>query len=150
VIFYHNYSVVSGGIQLGYSTASSAPKSRRESHDDSTSPASKRWMKKQGRMDRRMKWLFIGSALLVSLIIFSIIIFVGFQGVQVFKDISLAEFFLSSHWAPSSSEPSFGAFAFIYSTLLLTLLSVVMAVPLAVSGAVFMAKIAPKWMRELL
>ncbi len=101
-------------------------------------------------MDLRMKWLFIGSASLVSIIIFSIILFVGFQGIQVFRDISIAEFFFSSSWAPSASEPRFGAFAFIYSTLLLTLLSIALAVPLAVSGAVFMAKIAPKWMRELL
>lgn len=109
-----------------------------------------RWMKRQSRMDHNIKWLFIASASLVSIIIFSIILFVGFQGIQTFRDISLGQFFLSTDWAPSAEDPRYGAFSFLYSTILLTLLSVLLSVPLAVSGAVFMAKIAPKWMRELL
>lgn len=97
-----------------------------------------------------MRYLFIGSAALVAIIIFSIILFVGYQGTQTFKDVSLAEFFFSTDWSPSAEHPKFGALPFLYSTLLMTALSVVFAIPLSLSGAVFMAKIAPKWMREIL
>lgn len=106
------------------------------------------WTKKQNRYDQVMKWIFIGSAVLVSAIIFSIIVFVGMQGVKTFADVSPLRFFFSTDWTPSKGE--FGIFAFLYSTLLLTLLSVVLAVPLALSGAVFMAKIAPNWVREIM
>jgi phosphate transport system permease protein len=106
------------------------------------------WAKRQNRTDQLMKWIFVGSAILVSAIIFSIISFVGLQGVKTFGDISPAHFFFSTEWTPSKGE--FGIFAFLYSTLLLTLLSIVLSVPLALSGAVFMSKIAPNWMREIM
>lgn len=95
-----------------------------------------------------MKWVFVGSAALVSIIIFSIIVFVGMQGIKTFQGVSPLEFFFSTDWTPGSGK--FGALPFLYSTLLLTLFSVVLSVPLALSGALFMAKIAPKWMREIL
>lgn len=107
-----------------------------------------KWTKKQNRNDQTMRLIFIGSAILVSAIIFSIIAFVGLQGLRTFTDVSPWKFFFSSDWTPSKNE--FGIFAFLYSTMLLTLLSIVLAVPLALSGAVFMAKIAPKWMREIM
>ncbi|WJH34672.1 phosphate ABC transporter permease subunit PstC [Paenibacillus sp. CC-CFT747] len=111
---------------------------------------SPKWTKAQHRYDHTMRWVFVGSAILVAAVIFSIILFVGFQGTQTFKDLSFAEFFLSTDWSPSSEQPRYGAFPFLYSTLLMTLLAVILSVPLALSGAVFMAKIAPKWMREIL
>ncbi|MFC0216206.1 phosphate ABC transporter permease subunit PstC [Paenibacillus chartarius] len=95
-----------------------------------------------------MRYVFVTSAVLVSAVIFSIIIFVGIQGLQTFTDVSPLEFFFSTDWTPSSDR--FGAFPFLYSTILLTLLSVVFSLPLALAGAIFMAKIAPKWMREIL
>ncbi|WP_442604497.1 phosphate ABC transporter permease subunit PstC [Paenibacillus sp. KN14-4R] len=95
-----------------------------------------------------MRYIFIGSAIIVSAVIFSIIGFVGLQGLKTFQGVSPIEFFFSKEWNPSNNE--FGALPFIFSTLLLTFLSIVFAVPLAVSGAVFMAKIAPKWVRSIL
>ncbi|MBO9608444.1 MAG: phosphate ABC transporter permease subunit PstC [Paenibacillaceae bacterium] len=110
-----------------------------------------RWTRMQNRKDQGMRWIFVGSATLVAVIIFSIILFVGYQGTQTFRDISFAEFFFSTDWSPSAEKsPSFGALPFLYSTLLLTALSIALAIPLALSGAVFMAKIAPRWMREIL
>ncbi|WP_213525007.1 phosphate ABC transporter permease subunit PstC [Paenibacillus sp. J31TS4] len=97
-----------------------------------------------------MRRLFAISATAVTAVIFAIVLFVGWQGAQTFKDVSFTDFFFSTEWNPSSDNPSFGAFPFLYSTVLLTLLSVVLAVPLALSGAIFMAKIAPRWMREIL
>ncbi|MDB5056450.1 MAG: phosphate transporter permease protein [Bacilli bacterium] len=109
-----------------------------------------KWSKAQNKTDRLMRWIFVGSAVLVAIIIFSIIVFVGLQGSKTFASISFHEFFFTTDWNPDSEQPKFGAFPFLYSTLLLTVLSVAMAIPLALSGAVFMAEIAPKWMREIL
>ena len=95
-----------------------------------------------------MKWIFVGSATVVLAIIFSIILFLGLQGVRTFRDVSPVTFFFSTEWLPD--ENRFGAFSFFFSTFALTFCSVLMAVPLALSGALFMAKIAPPWMRELM
>jgi phosphate transport system permease protein len=113
-------------------------------------PLTSKWTRSQNRTDRLMRFIFIGSALLVAIVIFSIIIFVGLQGSKTFTAISFQEFFLTNDWSPDSEVPRFGAFSFLYSTLILTVLSVFLAIPLALSGAVFMAEIAPKWMREIL
>jgi phosphate transport system permease protein len=110
--------------------------------------SSSKWTKSQNRMDEFMRWVFICSAVLVSAVIFSIIIFVGMQGVKTFKGVSPWTFFFSTDWTPGQNK--FGAFPFLFSTLVLTLLSVLLSLPLALSGAVFMAKIAPNWMREIL
>ncbi|WP_170318259.1 phosphate ABC transporter permease subunit PstC [Paenibacillus thalictri] len=95
-----------------------------------------------------MKLIFVGSAILVSAIIFSVIVFVGMQGVKAFQGVTPWEFFFSDDWTPTQNK--FGAFSFLYSTLLLTLLSVVLSLPLALAGAVFLAKIAPNWVREIM
>jgi len=107
-----------------------------------------RWLATRKRHDQMMKILFVFSACTVAVIIFSIMFFLGFQGLQTFKGTTPWTFFFSADWTPS--EDRFGAFSFFFSTFVLTLLSVLLSVPLALSGAIFMAKIAPKWMREIL
>jgi phosphate transport system permease protein len=107
-----------------------------------------RWTNLQNKTDAAMKYVFIVSAVLVSAVIFSIIVFVGMQGVKTFAGVSPREFFFSTDWTPSNNK--FGAFPFIFGTIVLTLLSAVLSLPLALAGAVFMAKIAPNWMREIL
>ncbi|GIM45539.1 phosphate transport system permease protein [Collibacillus ludicampi] len=104
--------------------------------------------KRRRATDRLMRNVFVVSAVAVSLIIFSIIVFIGYQGLQTFKDVQPASFFFSSDWAPDNGR--FGAFPFIAGTFLLTGMSILLSVPFALAGAVFMAKIAPKWMREIL
>jgi phosphate transport system permease protein len=113
-------------------------------------PQTSKWTQRQNQTDFWMRWVFVGSAAFVAIIIFSVIIFVGLQGSKTFASISIHEFFFTTDWSPDAEVPKFGAFSFLYSTLLLTLLSVVIAIPLALSGAIFMAEIAPKWMREIL
>jgi len=116
--------------------------------EQNSSPPS--WNNAVKRNDRVMHWLFVGSAGFVALIIFSIILFVGNQGIKMFGDpeAGIAEFFFSTDWTPA--EGKYGALAFILGSFLVTGLALVIAVPLAVGGAVFMAKIAPSWMREIM
>ena len=72
--------------------------------------------------DRYVKYLFVASAFLVSLLIFSIIFFVGKQGLMTFADVSPLEFFFSAKWAPESQQ--YGALSFIVGSLQVTFLAV--------------------------
>ena len=45
--------------------------------------------------DRYVRYLFIASASLMTIIILAIIVFVGQQGLMTFKEVSPLEFFLS-------------------------------------------------------
>lgn len=98
--------------------------------------------------DRYIRWLFIAAAFLMSLLIASIIFFVGRQGLLTFADVSPIEFFFTAKWAPSTH--AFGALSFISGSFFVTLLSIVFGAPLGILGAIFMAKVAPQWMRNIL
>ena len=98
--------------------------------------------------DRYVKYLFIASAALMSLLIFSIVFFVGKQGLMTFTQVSPAEFFFTSYWDPM--EKHFGALSFIAGSLFVTLTAIVIGAPLGILGAVFMAKVAPPWLRQVM
>lgn len=57
-------------------------------------------------------------------------------------------FFTGSNWDPVSGD--FGAFPFIYGTLVSSLLSLVIAVPLAIGLAVFVTEVCPKSLRSII
>jgi len=98
--------------------------------------------------DRYVRYLFVACAGLMTMIIFSIIIFIGRQGLMTFAAVNPAEFFFTAKWDPS--EGQFGALSFIFGSVLVTVLSVAMGAPLGLAGAIFMAKVAPPWMREIM
>ncbi|MDA8235614.1 MAG: phosphate ABC transporter permease subunit PstC [Clostridia bacterium] len=98
--------------------------------------------------DRLTRYLFLTCAILMTVIIVSIVIFVGKQGIKTFNDVSLIEFFTSTQWQPDTGK--FGALTFIFGTFALTGVTILIGAPLGLAGAVFMAKIAPNWLREIL
>jgi len=100
--------------------------------------------------DKYVRYLFIASAALVSLLIFSIIFFVGRQGLLTFSAVSPLEFFTAARWSPSGSPPIFGALSFISGSIYVTLVAVLLGTPLGVFGALFMAKVAPEGVRRIM
>lgn len=100
------------------------------------------------RSDRYMRYVFITSASFMALIIASIIVFVGWQGLMTFSDVSPLEFFFSTKWDPT--EGQYGAVSFIAGSLTVTLLAILLGAPLGLAGAIFMAKISPPWLSEIM
>jgi len=98
--------------------------------------------------DRLSRYLFISSAVLVSLIILCIIWFVGMQGLSTFRQVSVIEFFASSKWSPDTGQ--FGALTFIAGSLETTFIAILLGGPLGLAGAVFLAEIAPPWVRAFM
>ena len=84
----------------------------------------------------------------MTLIIFSIIFFVGRQGLMTLTAVSPAEFFTSASWDPSAQK--FGALSFIVGSVETTLLSVLIGAPLGLLGAVFLAKLAPVPLKRIM
>lgn len=98
--------------------------------------------------DRCGRYLFIMAACLMTLIIFSIIFFVGRQGLLTFTAVSPLEIFFSSVWDPSTGK--FGAAAFIVGSVVSTLLAVLLGTPLGLLGAIFLAKVAPGMLKQVM
>ena len=89
--------------------------------------------------DKCGRYLFIASACLMTILIFSIL---------TFGEVSPLEFFFSAAWDPSAKH--FGALSFIMGSLLSTLVAVAIGTPLGLSGAIFLAKVAPDWLKRIM
>ncbi len=94
--------------------------------------------------DKVFKYLM----LLCACSIFAIVAFIFYElVVRSMPTIKLfgVRFFFRSDWDPVNG--SFGAWPFIYGTLVSSILALVIAVPLAMGVAVFLTEMCPKWMR---
>ncbi|KLU58829.1 phosphate transport system permease protein PstC [Peptococcaceae bacterium CEB3] len=98
--------------------------------------------------DQLTRYLFIGCAVLVSLVILSILWFVGQQGLATFRHVTPLEFFTSSRWNPDRGQ--YGILTFIAGSLGTTFIAIILGAPLGLAGAVFMGKIAPPSLRSVL
>ncbi len=58
------------------------------------------------------------------------------------------KFFFRSEWDPVNEQ--FGAWPFVYGTLVSSLLALVLAVPLAIGVAVFITEMCPRWLKGAL
>ncbi len=97
--------------------------------------------------DRSFRWLMVSCALSI----FAIVALIATELVTQ-SELTLRQFgwkfFVGSAWNPVSGK--FGALPFIYGTLVSSLLSLVLAVPLAVGVAVFLTEMCPKALRGIL
>jgi phosphate transport system permease protein len=57
-------------------------------------------------------------------------------------------FFTTSVWDPEPDHRRFGALAFVYGTVVTSIISMIVAVPLGVGTAAFLSEIAPTWLRR--
>ncbi|MHB9145893.1 MAG: phosphate ABC transporter permease subunit PstC [Symbiobacteriia bacterium] len=87
------------------------------------------------------------SAVLVAVVIAAIIFFVGKEGLTTFQYVSPGAVLASWHWAPPEA---FGLLIFVLGSLASTALAMVIAVPIGLAGAVFLAKESPEWLRVLM
>jgi len=99
-------------------------------------------------IDRYVRYLLIACAVFMTAAILSIVGFVGNQGLETFKDVSVSEFFLSAKWNPD--EQQYGALSFIAGSIAVTMLAIAIGAPLGLAGAVFMAKVAPESLRAIM
>jgi phosphate transport system permease protein len=100
--------------------------------------------------DRAFSGLALAAGLLVLAILALILIITVKESIPVFQKEGL-HFLTSKTWVPNSGagvEPQFGALAFIYGTLIVSLLSLLLAVPVAVGIALFLTELAPRRVRS--
>lgn len=93
------------------------------------------------------KGLFI-TAIFSIIVILLIIAFVFREGFPIFQEYGFLNFIFGMDWAPSDGQ--YGVFTMIIGTLSITVLALIMAVPLSLLCAIFMAEIAPSSMRRIL
>lgn len=88
----------------------------------------------------------------ISSIVFVVLIFVFLlkEGISLFKYTSLWEFVSGRFWYPISDPPKLGIFPLILGSLLVTLGAILIAVPLGISAAFYIADVASPKIRDTL
>jgi len=90
--------------------------------------------------------LFVTASMIFLFFLLLIILING--SIDILQDQSLSELILSSTWKPFSGE--FGLFAVIIDTLIVTAVSMLIAIPISVLSAIYIAEYAPKKFRKII
>ena len=87
-------------------------------------------------------------ALFVAVIVLFIFYFVARDAIPFFQIRGFTEFFTSTNWYPADEPGEFGALAIIYGSLMVTLGSAMIAVPMGVAAAICLSDILPFSIRQ--
>lgn len=78
-----------------------------------------------------------------------ITVYLFLEGAPLFLHITLEEFFLGMHWYPTATPAEFGIFPLIVASFAVTILSSLLAIPLGVMTAIYLAEIASPRLRSI-
>ncbi|EST13546.1 phosphate ABC transporter permease subunit PstC [Sporolactobacillus laevolacticus] len=106
------------------------------------------WRLTDRTSESRGKVLIYSSAILMIVAVTAITLFLTIQGLRSFvvDHLNFWTFITGTQWYPDRAQnPSFGAFPFIFGSMAVTFLAALIATPIAIGTAIFMAELAKKW-----
>jgi phosphate transport system permease protein len=102
------------------------------------------------------KCLTTGAAVVAIVSTITIVVFISIKGLSTFTTygVSVKEFLFSAGWfpdrLPEEGGPQVGVLAFIFGSVLVSMLAVLLSAPLSVACAVFIVEVAPFWGQRFL
>ncbi|MDQ7032207.1 MAG: phosphate ABC transporter permease subunit PstC [Desulfonauticus sp.] len=99
--------------------------------------------------DFLVKSIFFVIALVSILILFLIMFYLFREGLPIFEVVSVKDFLFGRYWYPTSDPPAFGIFPLLVGSIYVTALSTLIAVPLGVMTAIYLAEIASPALRNI-
>lgn len=97
-----------------------------------------------------IRMLFFLFAFTTVLLLALIVVFLFREGIPIFAKVSVADFLFGSEWYPTYDPPSFGIWPLVVGSLAVTVIASLLAVPLGVLSAIYIAEIAPAAVKEIL
>jgi phosphate transport system permease protein len=103
------------------------------------------------RLDDGFRWLVTGAGATVLVVLAWMIGSTTLESWPIFAKEGL-DFFTSTLWAPGPSRTEitgdYGGLAFLWGTVMSSLIAIVIAVPLSVGIGLFLTQLAPGWLRR--
>ncbi|WP_028588599.1 phosphate ABC transporter permease subunit PstC [Desulfocurvus vexinensis] len=98
-------------------------------------------------MDRKLKEKVIRRTFLLTastsiLVLALIMVFLFMEGLPIFHEYPPLKFLFGHEWYPTSDPPDFGIFPLLVGSVLVTVASSALAIPLGVMTAIYLAEIA--------
>ncbi|HEX2087506.1 MAG TPA: phosphate ABC transporter permease subunit PstC [Solirubrobacteraceae bacterium] len=100
------------------------------------------------RGEQAIKGLLFAAAFLSVLTTTGIVFSLVEETVGFFGEVGLAEFLFGKDWSPLFSEPSFGVLPLVTGTLLVSAIALLVAVPIGLGAAVYLAEYASPRVRR--
>lgn len=97
--------------------------------------------------------VLLGAATLLSVVTTTgIVVSLLSETIAFFGEVGFAEFFLGTDWNPlrQGDQQSFGVLPLIWSTVYLTLIGLVIAIPLGIASAIYLAEYASPRVRRII
>ncbi|MEX0820883.1 MAG: phosphate ABC transporter permease subunit PstC [Rhodothermales bacterium] len=73
-----------------------------------------------------------------------------YESLNFFAEVSIIEFLTETRWTPQFSEKHFGIWPLLSGTLLITAIAALVALPIGLMSAIFIAEYSPKRLRQVL
>lgn len=99
--------------------------------------------------EKLMKRFFLSIALVSIIMLGLIMLFLFVEGIPIFKTVSFTDFIFGKLWYPTDDPADFGIFPLIIGSLTVTIFSALIAIPLGVLTAIYLAEIATKRVAEI-
>ena len=96
-----------------------------------------------------IKIFFFVCALVSILVLGLIIIFLFMEGLPLFRTVSPGGFLFGRAWYPTYDPPSFGIWPLIVGSIIVTLFSSLIAIPMGILAAIYIAELASPPVKEL-
>ncbi len=101
-----------------------------------------------GLWDALFRYLCQAAAGLILVIAALLVIVLAWRAWESIVTNGIA-FFTTSRWDPEPSHRQFGSLAFIYGTIVTSVIAMLVAIPLGVGTSAFLTEIAPAWLRRI-
>lgn len=98
--------------------------------------------------EKAISGIWLGTALVAVITIILIIGFLLKEGLPAILEIGIPAFIFNEIWTPTSEFPQYGIYSLVVGTILVTIGAVLIAVPLGIGSAIFIAEVAPPQFRE--
>ncbi|MCX6686957.1 MAG: phosphate ABC transporter permease subunit PstC, partial [Methanoregula sp.] len=113
-------------------------------------PQTRTTAKWRERKEKAIKTVWFLTALSAILAIVFILLFLLRDSLPIFRQVGVVPFLTGSSWYPTGSPPEYGIFVLIVDTVLVTLGAMVIAVPLSIGCAIYIAELAPPRAKNIL
>jgi phosphate transport system permease protein len=100
--------------------------------------------------ERAIKYALGACALVSVLTTLGIAAVLVIESIPFFQSVAVTEFFGDTRWTPQFANKHFGIWALLSGTLLVTVISAVVALPIGLASAIYISEYATEWVRKIL
>ncbi len=98
-----------------------------------------------------IRWFFKGSGITVIVILLGIFVLLAVKSWPAIRELGIMEFLGSQTWKPTSIEQKkYGILSLFVSTMMVTVGSMIIAIPLGIGCAAYLSEVASHTVREIL